>query len=123
MHNVIKEKVKNIISTEKKNVLVNVALFPEKDCLETYSLGIENRLFLNGKYLTQRQEGDLYTITNEAYQDLIDGIKMALGESVDFKEILIDKKKAEELAGRNWEEWGFGLIWLKVEFIHGLQQI
>ena len=123
MCNVLKDKTKNISSPDKKNVLINVVLLPQKDCHDTYSFGSENRLFLNSTYLTQWQKGDLYTITTEAYQDLIDGIKMALGETVEFKEILIDKKKAEKLAGRNWKEWGFGLIWLKVEFNHGLQQI
>lgn len=58
----------------KKNTLLNVCVLP-KGHFDGISLGFENRLYLNGIYIARYNHGVDYTMTGEAFLDIISGLK------------------------------------------------
>lgn len=108
----------------KKTTLLNIVLFPDRSIPENdIPFGRENCIYLNGKYISRwsEDEYDDYTITWEAYCDIIYGIKMALPE-LTYRDILLDEAKLAEMFGEKWKEYEEnGSLWIRIERYMGLQ--
>lgn len=110
-----------------KNILLNVSVLPEGDDTD-YSIGIENRLYLNGVYLARyQQEDEDYTMTSEAFLDLIEGLKMALC-GLTYKEEIFDDARLQEIFGdeaylTDSNGAAFFAGWDKIEELLGVQVV
>lgn len=68
--------------------------------------GRVNHIYLNGKYISRWSidEYDDYTITWDAYCDIVNGLKMAL-TGLDYEDILLDEARLAEMFGEKWKEY------------------
>ncbi len=103
------------------NELLNVVILPQRTYIHDFTIGVENRLYLNKRYIISWQKDDPdYAITIEAFCNLIIGLKSALSNFI-YKEELITEERLKKIFGRNWKNWQNLEGWIKIERLLGLQ--
>lgn len=95
----------------KENVLLNVCVLPQGH-FDGVSLGVENRLYLNGIYIARYNRGVDYTMTSEAFLDIISGLKMAFPDIV-YKEELFDRDRFAQIGKERNSTWR--KRWIEIE--------
>lgn len=113
-------------SDKDGGTLMNVVLFPkENDAGKTnIPYGSSSRLYLNGIYMCRfKEEHGNYTITWDAFSDLVNGLQMALS-GLKREDILFDEARLAEVFGEDLSSIvDKGLLWAKVEEYLGLQVV